>query len=57
MGFFQQGRKRISQKNGATCTFSPAITGRLDTPPVERSDPAQTSVEATSQFDKTVVSE
>jgi len=57
MGFFQKGRKHISQKNGATYAFSPAITGRLDTPPVERSDPAQTSVEATSQFDKMAVSE
>jgi hypothetical protein len=26
MGFFQKVRKRISQKNGTTCAFSPAIT-------------------------------
>jgi hypothetical protein len=26
MGFFQKVRKRISQKNGPTCAFSPAIT-------------------------------
>jgi len=57
MGFFQKVRKHISQKNGATCAFSPAITERLDTPPVKRSDPARTSLEAASQFDKTVVSE
>jgi hypothetical protein len=57
MGFFQQGRKHISQKNSATCAFSPAITRRLDTPPVVQSYPAQTSVEEASQFDKTAVSE
>jgi hypothetical protein len=57
IGFFQKGRKHISQKHGTTCAFSPAITGRLDRPPVERSDAAQTSVEAASQFNKTVVSE
>lgn len=57
IGFFQKGRKHISQKNGTTCAFSPAITGRLDRPPGERSYPAQTSVEEASQFDKTVISE
>jgi hydroxymethylpyrimidine/phosphomethylpyrimidine kinase len=57
MGFFQKGRKRINQKNGTTCAFSPAITGHLDTPLVEQSYPAQTSVVALSQFDNTAVSE
>jgi hydroxymethylpyrimidine/phosphomethylpyrimidine kinase len=57
MEFFQKGRKHISQKNGTTCAFSQAITGCLNTPPVEWSDPAQTSVEEARQFDKTVVSE
>jgi len=57
MGFFQKGRKRISKKNSATCAFSPAITGCLDTPPVVLSYPVQASVEEASQFDKTVVSE
>jgi len=57
MGFFQKVCERIGQKNGTTHSFSPVITQRLDTPPVEQSYPAQPSVVAATQFDNTVVSE